>query len=325
MAKTLAWLGRWGTQAIVLSVVLGLAVPPLAHAARPLLGWTVFVFLTLMFARADAAAIRLVVARPATLALALAWLVFVPPLCFHAALGLVGRHNLDPGLLLGLAMQAAAPPLASVPAIAMLLGLRPTLILIAVLTTTLASARTSPRLVDWVAAAAVPIDQGVLVRRLTLMIGGSLAAALVLRRLVGEARLGAHARSLDGIGVVMYVVFGVAAMDGVTAATMAEPLRSLGFATLSFAIAAAGLVGAWMILRPFDLRDRLAIGYGTGMRNGALQIAAFGAAVPDTAYLYFALSQLPIYILPHLLRHVVRRRGLGQDAATPDRRGGLDA
>lgn len=325
VAKTLAWLGRWGTQAIVLSVVLGLAAPPLAAAARPLLPWTVLVFLTLMFARADIAAIRVVLSRPGRLALALGWLVLVPPLCFYVALGLVGRHHLDPGLLLGLAMQAAAPPLASVPAIAMLLGLRPTLIMIAVLTTTIASALTSPLLVDWVAGAAVPIDQAVLVRRLALMIGGSLAAALVLRRVVGAARLETNARSLDGVGVVMYVVFGVAAMDGVAAATLADPWRSLGFTTLTFAIAAAGLLGSWTVLRPFDPRDRLAIGYGTGMRNGALQIAALGAAVPDTAYLYFALSQLPIYILPYLLRHVVRRRGLGQDAAVPDRQGGLDA
>lgn len=315
----LAWLGRWGTQAFIASVLLGLAAPALAAVARPLLPWTVFVFLTLMFLRTDLHEMTALLRRPWPLVLAVAWLIVVPPVGFWLVLSAVGRDNIDPGLLLGLAMQAAGPPLTSAPAIAMLLGLRPTLILAAVLATTLASPVTAPLLVDWVAGAAVPIEVARLVERLALLIGGGLAIALLLRVLAGRERIAAQAANLDGMAVLIYAAFGVAAMDGVSAATLSAPWRSLGFASLSFAIALAGFAATWMILRPLEPRDRLVIGYGTGMRNAALVTAALGTAVPDTAYLYFALSQLPIYCFPQLLRPVIRRHGAGDDGAASKR------
>ena len=38
-----------------------------------------------------------------------------------------------------------------------------------------------------------------------------------------------------------------------------------------------------------------------------LMLAAAGGALPDVAWLYFALSQFPIYLSPQLLKAVVRR------------------
>jgi hypothetical protein len=35
--------------------------------------------------------------------------------------------------------------------------------------------------------------------------------------------------------------------------------------------------------------------------------AATGFLVPDVAWLYFALAQLPIYLLPHLLKPLAKR------------------
>jgi BASS family bile acid:Na+ symporter len=36
-------------------------------------------------------------------------------------------------------------------------------------------------------------------------------------------------------------------------------------------------------------------------------LAATGFLVPDIAWLYFAVAQFPIYLLPHLLKPFVRR------------------
>ena len=38
-----------------------------------------------------------------------------------------------------------------------------------------------------------------------------------------------------------------------------------------------------------------------------VMLAATGFAVPDVSWLYFALAQFPIYLLPHLLRPLARR------------------
>jgi BASS family bile acid:Na+ symporter len=303
----LAQIGRWGTQAFVASVLVGLCVPPLAALLRPILPWTVFGFLVIMFTRVDLSEVTRVLRRPGRVALASAWLVCAPPLLFSAVLALIGRNHLEPGLVLGIALQAAGPALSSSPGIAMLLGLDPALILCAVLLTTLASAVTAPIVADLVAGAAVPLDVATFLGRLVLLIGAALVTAALIRRLVGAARLRGLAPSLDGIGVSFYVIFGIAAMDGVLAATLREPARSLTFLAISAALSATGFVAAALLLRPLSPGDRLVTGYATGQRNMSILIGALGATTPDATFLYFALSQLPIFFLPQLIRPLARR------------------
>jgi BASS family bile acid:Na+ symporter len=303
----LAQIGRWGTQAFVLSVLVGLALPPLASLARPLLPWTVLAFLTIMFVRVDLSDLRRLFRRPGRIALAAIWLVCAPPILFGGVLALIGRSHLEPGLILGVALQAAGPALSSSPGIAMLLGLDPALILCAVLLTTAASAFTAPIVATLVAGAAVPLDVTTLLGRLSLLIGAAMALAAMIRFAIGASRLRRMAPSFDGLGVCFYVIFGVAAMDGVLAASWAAPLRSLTFLGMSVTLSLLGFVASAVLLRPLSPGDRLVTGYATGQRNMSILIGALGTATPDSTFLYFALSQLPIFFLPQLIRPLARR------------------
>ncbi len=303
----LALIGRYGTQGFALSIFLGLALPQFAAAARPLLGVTIFVFVTTTFARIDRAALRLLLRRPGPLVLASLWLVAAPAGLVGLGLAAVGRDALDPGLVLGLALFGAAPPIMSAPAIAMLFGMQPTLIISAVLLTTTLAPLVSPLLAELIAGAVVPLDLGVLIRRLVFLIGGAILAAGVLRLVMGEARIRAHKAHFDGIGVVMYFLFAVAAMDGVPAAAMADPGRVARYLAIAFAVSLAGFAAAWLALRPLQRADRFVLGYATGQRNMGLLVAALGAATPDTTFLYFALAQFPIYLMPQVMKPLARR------------------
>jgi BASS family bile acid:Na+ symporter len=303
----LALIGRYGTQGFALSIFLGLALPQFAAAARPLLGVTIFVFVTTTFARIDRAALRLLLRRPGPLVLASLWLVAAPAGLVGLGLAAVGRDALDPGLVLGLALFGAAPPIMSAPAIAMLFGMQPTLIISAVLLTTTLAPLVSPLLAELIAGAVVPLDLGVLIRRLVFLIGGAILAAGVLRLVMGEARIRAHKAHFDGIGVVMYFLFAVAAMDGVPAAAMADPGRVARYLAVAFAVSLAGFAAAWLSLRPLQRADRFVLGYATGQRNMGLLVAALGAATPDTTFLYFALAQFPIYLMPQVMKPLARR------------------
>ncbi len=307
LTNGLALIGRYGTQGFAISIFLGLALPQFAAAARPLLPLTIFVFTMVTFARVDSGALRALVRRPAPLGLACLWLVGAPVALVLAGVALVGREALDPGLLLGLAVMAAAPPIMSAGAVALMLGLQPTLLITAVLVTTLAAPVVSPLVAEFVAGGAVPLDLGVLVRRLLIFIGGALAAAMALRWWLGEARIRAHKGSFDGLGVVMYFLFAVAAMDGVLAAAIATPGRVAGFLAVAFALSLAGFLAAELALRALPRSDRFVLGYATGQRNMGLLIAALGAATPDTTFLYFALAQFPIYLMPQLVKPIATR------------------
>ena len=151
-----------------------------------------------------------------------------------------------------------------------------------------------------------------------MFIGGGMAVAFAIRRWLGAERIRELKPNLDGFGVLMYFVFAIAAMDGVTRAAMERPGQVALFLAVAFLVSAVGLATAWLLLRRFPVSERFMIGYGTGQRNMGLLVAALGAGVPTTTYLYFALAQFPIYLLPWLLRGIaarIRRRELPADAS----------
>jgi bile acid:Na+ symporter, BASS family len=307
LTKSFAWIGRYGAQGFALSIFVGLALPQFAAAARPLLAFTIFIFVMLTFARAEETKVRALLASPRPLILASLWLILAPAAVITAILTGIGRGNLDPGLVLGLAVMGAAPPIMSAPAIAMMLGLEPTLLLAAVLATTALAPVVSPVLIDIIAGAAVPLDINVLIQRLLLLIGGAIIGAVVLRKALGMERIRQHKESFDGIGVIMYFLFAIAAMDGVMDAALADPRKVAQFLGFAFGMAALGFAAAWVVLKPFSGADRFVLGYVTCQRNMGLLIAALGAAAPKTTFLFFALAQFPIYLMPMIVKRLARQ------------------
>ncbi|WP_332688782.1 hypothetical protein [Bosea sp. (in: a-proteobacteria)] len=314
-ASALALLGRYGTQGFALSIFLGLALPQFSAAARPLLPVTIFCFTTVVFMRADLGVISGLVRRPAKLIAACLWLMAAPALLIGAVLMVIGREALDPGLLLGIAMLGAAPPIMSSPAVAILYGFEPSLIIASVIVTTVVSPVVAPVFVEWLAGAAVPLDRWALTLRLLIFIGGGVVVAVALRRWLGAARIRELKPNLDGFGVLMYFIFAIAAMDGVTDAALARPGQVALFGAIAFLISAIGLASACLVLWRFRTSERFMIGYGTGQRNMGLLVAALGAGVPPTTYLFFALAQFPIYLLPWLLRGVAARLRRREESA----------
>lgn len=307
LAAALAWLGRHGTQGFALSIFLGLALPQFSAMARPALPITIFCFTTVVFMRLDMSVTLGLLRRPAKLATSCLWLIVGPALLIGGALFLVGRENLDPGIVLGLAIMGAAPPIMSSPAVAILYGFEPSLIIASVILTTIASPIVAPILVELLAGAAVPLDRWALTLRLLIFIGGGMAVATAIRLWLGLARVKAMKANLDGFGVLMYFIFAIAAMDGVTKAALDNPRLVLFVLGCVFAVSAAGLASSWLVLRLLPASERFMIGYGTGQRNMGLLVAALGAGVSPTTFLYFALAQFPIYLLPWLLGGIAAR------------------
>ncbi|KRE00188.1 hypothetical protein ASE63_08870 [Bosea sp. Root381] len=307
LAAGLAWLGRYGTQGFALSIFLGLALPQFSAAARPLLPVTIFCFTTIVFMRADLGIIAGLLRQPGKLILTCLWLVAAPVVVIGGAFLLIGRDALDPGLLLGLAILAAAPPIMSSPAVAIIYGFEPSLIIAGVIVTTVASPLIAPVLVELLAGGAVPLDRWVLTLRLLMFVGGGMVCAAILRFWLGMARIKGMKANLDGFGVLMYFLFAVAAMDGVTRAALESPGRVAGFLACAFAVSLIGLVTSYFTLRFLRRSERFMVGYGAGQRNMGMIVAALGAGVPPTTFLFFALAQFPIYLLPWLLNRMASR------------------
>ena len=57
----------------------------------------------------------------------------------------------------------------------------------------------------------------------------------------------------------------------------------------------------------------LVLAFCSGGRNMGLLLAAAGGFVPDMTWLYFAVAQFPIYLLPHFLKPLAGHINNGND------------
>jgi hypothetical protein len=307
--KLLAYIGRQGAKgmgiSLLVAAVIPLIIPGSGAALRRWLPAMIMIFLVNAFARVDISHARRMVARPARLLCGLGWTMLVVPVVFWLALSLVGRDNLDPGLVLALSLQAAAAPIITMPAVAMVLELEVTFPVLLLLATMAVQPFTAPFVAPWVAGAVVPVDGFLLGRNLLLMIGGSAVLAAARRRLAGLARLEQYRLEITGANLIGFTLFGLTMFDGVVLRVFTQPLLLLSLSALAFLIALGNLGAALVFLRAFGRDNAFMTGFAAGHRNVGLMAAAQSGSLPDLTWLYFALVQLPIYLTPMLLRRTM--------------------
>lgn len=305
-AAILALAGRHGTLLAAASIFIGLFVAPLSAAFKPYLGEAIILMLTLAFLRVNPEDLWAHWTRPGLIAAATVWVMLVVPLGLGAAFVLIGLDRLAPGLYFMLVLQISAPGLMSSPALAALLGLDVALTLASLIVSTAITPLTAGLFTHVYLGTALASPVGFGFRLLAIIAGCALGAAIV-RRIAGDAFIESQSERIDGLSVIAMSTFAIAAMDGVVDHFRADPLLVVGLIALAFALALIMIaLTALVFLRAGPARA-FAIGLIAGNRNIGLMLAATGFLVPDVAWLYFALAQFPIYLLPHLLRPLARR------------------
>jgi BASS family bile acid:Na+ symporter len=308
LLAALGWLGRQSTRAVAALVFIGIVVPWLGNVLKPFVTEAVFVLLCIAFVRVETAALRAYLRRPMIVVSATAWTTLAVPLMFGAACALFGRDAIHPELFLALMLQALASPVMSSPAFAALMGLDATLVLVTLVTSTAVTPLTAP-----VLAAALgleltlsPLALGV---RLFAILAGSALVALLVRRLVGLAAVVRRRDEIDGLNILVLFVFVAAVMADVGPWLLAAPLIVAGVTALTFAVFFAVLVLTAFCFAWAGRERALALALMISQRNVGLMLAATGGVLPDLAWLYFAVSQFPIYLAPALFRPIAQRLG----------------
>lgn len=305
--RLLAFLGRYGSQAFAISLVVGFALPQLAQYVRPAFSIIIFLFIALNMVRADLPALRRLMNQPVVLMLATVWSMFLPAAVIGIGILFCGRAVFEPGLLLGLAIAAAAPSLVAAPAYALLLGFSNALPLTVLVFGMSLSPLVAPFLADAVAGTAVPIDRIALMMRLAIFLAGAIGVGLVVRRFAGEQFLKANKAELDGVGVVLFFVFAIALAESVGTAFRQETMKALYYGALTFGLSAICFGLTLLVWWKRSAEDALTLGLATSLRNTGLIIAVMGAnSVPDDTFLFFSLLQFPIYFAPQLIKPLAR-------------------
>jgi len=307
LAAALSWLGRQGTRAVAASIFIGIATPPLAALFKPIFPFALFVLLCLAFLRVDPAEVRAHFSRPLVVGAAAAWMMLATPLLIGLTLVLLNLADRLPGLYVAMILQAVAPPVISAPTLAALMGLDAALSLATLVICTAVTPFTAPLFTTLFVGPGMAISPFTLGAKLLALLAGAAIVAIVVRRLAGKAWIARQGERIDGLSVVALFFFAVGLMDGVLASIVTDPVKVLGLALLSFALSFALMGLTTIVFARLGTGQALALGLAAGNRNMGLMLAAVGAEVPDLTWLYFALAQLPIYLMPAMLKPLARR------------------
>ena len=312
--RPLAFVGRHATKFMAGGVLIGFFVPQLAALAKPLLVPTLVIPLTLALIRLDWSAIAASRRRPGLVAALVAWILGVSPLLVWAIATPALALGMPAGLREALILMAASSPIVSSVAIALFVGLDASLAVVAVVFATALVPLTLPPVAWALLDRELTIDLSVFTGRLAAMVGGAFIAAWLIRRIARPSTLAARRELLDGLAVVNLVVFAIAIMDGVTAFALERPGYALLATALAFAFNVALQAAGWLAFRRQGTVTALTAGLVSGNCNMGLVLVALSghAAVEVTAF--FALAQLPMYMLPALLEPLYRRLMTGATA-----------
>jgi hypothetical protein len=306
--QALAWLGRQGTRALAALVFIGIAVPPIGEILKPFVTAAIFLLLCISFMRVDASALRAHLRRPASVLVATAWTTLAVPLLFGVGCLAVGIDKHSPDLFLGIMLQAVASPMMAAPAFAALMGLDATLVLVTLVTSTALVPLTAPLFAYVFFGGVLTLSPLMLGVKLFAILAGSLIVAVMIRRIAGAAAIDRHKDAIDGVNILFMLVFVTAVMGTVAGSFLANPLLVIGLTLFAFAASFALLGLTMLIFRRLGHERALALGLMVSQRNMGLMLAATEGALPGMTWLYFALSQFPIYTLPQLLRPLVRSK-----------------
>jgi BASS family bile acid:Na+ symporter len=306
LAAALAWLGRQGTRALAVSMLLGLALPQYAVYVKPHLGEAVFVLLVFSYLRTEPAAFRSQFKRPGLVILAAVWIMVVLPLLFGVLYSASGIPATMPGLYTIMILQLITTPITSSAAFAALMGLDVAFSLAVLIVSNALSPLTTVAFSYYFLGAALfsPIDLGV---RLFLLFAGAALVAYLIRRIAGQPWIERQKHPLDGLNVIAVFVFAVAAMESVPRHVVADPLFTLELLGLIIVLTLAWIGLSVLAFWRAGFDRGLVIGLAAGFRNIGAMMAVLGATLPDIAWFFFALVQFPIFLFPWALQPLARR------------------
>jgi predicted Na+-dependent transporter len=293
---------------MISGVVIGAALPGLAASLRPAVVPVAIVIVLLSILRIDPERLGRALRRPVHLVAVLVVVLLVVPVLVGLAAASMGA----PGwLATGLALAAAAPPLSSAAAFAILLRIDAAEVTAISVPATLISPLTVWLITSHGPGLGVGVDASGLVLRLGVIIGLAFAVAFAIRRIAGERAMVRAAAGIDTGILLLIVVIGIGVMDDINIALRTDPVGWAGIFAGTWAVMLASclVVGLAFWSRGRDLA--LAAAVAGGFRNMALMVAAVSDTVAPEVVLVVITAQLPLYFTPLLLRPAFARLGRG--------------
>src|SRR5262249_23385807 len=210
---------------------------------------------------------------PGLVLAATAWPTLVVPALIGAISHAGALDARTPDLFLALMLQAVASPMMASPALAALMGLDATLVLITLVTSTALVPFTAPLFAYAFFGETLSLSPLGLGLKLVAILAGALLVALAIRLGFGAAGITRQKPAIDGFNILVLLVFVAAVMGNVAGNLLADPLRMIGLTVLAFAIFFALLALTALIFAKAGRERAVSLGLMVSQRNMGLMLA----------------------------------------------------
>ncbi len=284
---------------MVMGVAIGLAFPKVSELVRPYVVPISILMALVSMLRIEPKNLLSVLKRPLFISAAMFFVLIILPLITFIICRLVGLPN---WLTTGLTFASAAPPLSSAAAFAILVRLDPGMVTGLAIPATIIAPFTV-----WVLTSALPtlgegVDLSGLTIRLSAIILGSLAVALLIRRLIGGTLITSWSIKLDGITVVLVALIAIGVMHDIGIVMRANPFQLIFILSLaalvSYGSLALSICGFWILGKD----EAFSVGLLSSVKNMAVMVAAVVNVVEPEIALVVICAQFPIFFTPLIMR-----------------------
>ena len=208
-------------------------------------------------------------------------------------------------------LAAGSSVLISTPTFALLMGLDGAIVLLIMLGSTLLLPLTLPTVALVLLGLQLEMNSWELMGRLGLLISSAVLSAAIGRRFFRKIKGTNDNVVLDGVAVIILIIFAIAIMDGFVERLISEPRFVLFVILMSFLVYFGLLVfmaaSLYLIVPRWGSKQNLSIAFAAGARNLAVILAVLPDDVDPDMLVYFAAGQFPIYIMPAVLKPIMAR------------------
>ncbi len=303
----LIYIANRGTQALTLMVFIGIFIPSIGGLLKPFITESIFLLLCISFLRIDVNSFKSHIKNPKVIILTTIWSAIIIPLLLALTCMAFNLQDLIPDLFLALMLQAVASPMMATPALAALMGLDSTLVLITMITSTTLIPFTVPIFAYFFIETAISISPLLLGVKLFVILVGSSLIGLSLQKIIGKEKILQNKENIDGINLLVLFVFVTGIMSGLSEYFFESPIFSLVLLLLAFVVFFTLFFLTILLFNKTGKISAYSLGFMVAQRNMGLMIAALGEALPSLTLVYFAISQFPIYLSPQILHPFIQK------------------
>ena len=288
----------WQLGLLALSIFVGIAFPALAAICKPFLLPLIFLLflsaiLQVSFGDAAQAAFK-----DRASWITLLWQILVLPLLFYICLKPFLSEQLHTFAVISMCTGA----ITATTALARLFNLNSALSLVVGMAGAVLMPIPLYFFLQILIGADAGIDLSVYSARIGVFIILPFVVVYLLRKIITpRADEWLKQRMPSGV-LILLMFFGLSVMDGVGELMFSDPMKLLSFVVLAFAISIGVQVLSYFVLLFLGGRDATTAALLCAYRNMGLVAAIAGSSLGSDFFIFLGVWQLPMYILPLVLR-----------------------